>query len=234
MWKNRPQPDQVKKWPKPRRRSPAKCPAISSSTTKWFGFDDALYAAIPPARHRRPRHRGRSPNSAKACRTSSTPRKLRFDCDEDRKFEVVKEVAERLKASGDTVSDTDGVRVTNDDGWWLLRASNTQGRPGRPRRIAFPGRPVETEIGTCRPTRRLRPRPRLFRFKRRGIEKASSSSLKKTFRGQRKQKKTFMNLGPRRFRRHGPDEQKCFCALFFKKALLSSDLLQLFDFALKT
>ena len=55
----------------------------------------------------------------------NTP-ELRFDCPEDRKFQVVKEVAERLKASGDKVSDTDGVRVTTEDGWWLLRASNTQ------------------------------------------------------------------------------------------------------------
>ena len=55
----------------------------------------------------------------------NTP-ELRFDCAEDRKFAVVAEVAERLKASGETVSDTDGVRVTTPDGWWLLRASNTQ------------------------------------------------------------------------------------------------------------
>jgi len=55
----------------------------------------------------------------------NTP-ELRFDCAEERKFQVVKEVAERLKASGDKVSDTDGVRVTTDEGWWLLRASNTQ------------------------------------------------------------------------------------------------------------
>jgi phosphomannomutase len=92
---------------------------------KWFGFDDALYAAI--------RLLGivaRGTETVAEFRESlphvvNTP-ELRFDCDEDRKFEVVKEVAERLKASGDTVSDTDGVRVTNDDGWWLLRASNTQ------------------------------------------------------------------------------------------------------------
>jgi phosphomannomutase len=92
---------------------------------KWFGFDDALYAAI--------RLLGivaRGTETVAAFRESlphvvNTP-ELRFDCAEDRKFEVVKEVAERLKASGETVSDTDGVRVTNKDGWWLLRASNTQ------------------------------------------------------------------------------------------------------------
>ena len=55
----------------------------------------------------------------------NTP-ELRFDCDDVRKFEVVKEVAARLKAAGANVSETDGVRVLTADGWWLLRASNTQ------------------------------------------------------------------------------------------------------------
>ena len=92
---------------------------------KWYGFDDALYAAIRVlgviARMEEP---------VSAFRESLPPAvntpELRFDCAEDRKFEVVKEVAERLRASGDKVSDTDGVRVTTPDGWWLLRASNTQ------------------------------------------------------------------------------------------------------------
>lgn len=92
---------------------------------KWYGFDDALYAAI--------RLLGvvaRSTETVAQFRASlpaviNTP-ELRFDCSEDRKFGVVEEVAARLKASGEKVSDTDGVRVNNEDGWWLLRASNTQ------------------------------------------------------------------------------------------------------------
>ena len=36
------------------------------------------------------------------------------------------EVKARLSASGADVNDIDGVRVTTSDGWWLLRASNTQ------------------------------------------------------------------------------------------------------------
>jgi len=39
---------------------------------------------------------------------------------------VIEEVAERLRAAGAKVSEIDGVRVQTDDGWWLLRASNTQ------------------------------------------------------------------------------------------------------------
>ena len=36
------------------------------------------------------------------------------------------EVTARSKEAGVDIIDTDGVRVTNKDGWWLLRASNTQ------------------------------------------------------------------------------------------------------------
>ena len=92
---------------------------------KWYGFDDALYAAI--------RLLGivaRMDGKLSAVRLAmpqviNTP-ELRFDCDDHRKFEVVKEVAARLKAAGASLSDTDGVRVQTEDGWWLLRASNTQ------------------------------------------------------------------------------------------------------------
>ncbi|MBM3572435.1 MAG: phosphomannomutase, partial [Alphaproteobacteria bacterium] len=55
----------------------------------------------------------------------NTP-ELRFPCAEDRKFAVVAEIAKRLKAAGTDMSDIDGVRVNTGDGWWLLRASNTQ------------------------------------------------------------------------------------------------------------
>lgn len=92
---------------------------------RWYGFDDAIYAAI--------RALGivaRSGEKLSAFRNSlphviNTP-ELRFDCPEDRKFAVVEEVASRLRDDGAKVSDTDGVRVSTEDGWWLLRASNTQ------------------------------------------------------------------------------------------------------------
>ena len=45
---------------------------------------------------------------------------------ETRKFGVIDEVKARLAGTTAQVDDTDGVRVTTDDGWWLLRASNTQ------------------------------------------------------------------------------------------------------------
>jgi phosphomannomutase len=55
----------------------------------------------------------------------NTP-EVRFPSSEERKFAVVEEVKQRLKAAGAEVNDIDGVRVRTKDGWWLLRASNTQ------------------------------------------------------------------------------------------------------------
>ena len=55
----------------------------------------------------------------------NTP-EMRFQVDESRKFAAIDEVKARLKDSPAQVDGTDGVRVTTDDGWWLLRASNTQ------------------------------------------------------------------------------------------------------------
>ena len=43
-----------------------------------------------------------------------------------RKFAVVDEVLDRLETEGADVDRTDGARVNTPDGWWLLRASNTQ------------------------------------------------------------------------------------------------------------
>jgi phosphomannomutase len=92
---------------------------------KWYGFDDALYAAVRLlgilARADAPLSRTR----AELPVVLNTP-ELRFDCDDRRKFTVVEEVAGRLRAAGAKVSDIDGVRVQTEDGWWLLRASNTQ------------------------------------------------------------------------------------------------------------
>ena len=55
----------------------------------------------------------------------NTP-EMRFQVDESRKFAVIDEVLARLSSEGAEVNDTDGARVNTEDGWWLLRASNTQ------------------------------------------------------------------------------------------------------------
>ncbi len=51
---------------------------------------------------------------------------LRFPVDPARKDEVIDEILARLAREGANVETIDGARVTTEDGWWLLRSSNTQ------------------------------------------------------------------------------------------------------------
>jgi phosphomannomutase len=91
----------------------------------WYGFDDALYAAVRTLGVLARMDRRLSDVRDALPQVINTP-EVRFDCDDTRKFAVIEEVAARLRAEGAKVSETDGVRVLTDDGWWLLRASNTQ------------------------------------------------------------------------------------------------------------
>jgi len=92
---------------------------------RYYGFDDALYAAL-----RLLKAVVRNGGDLAALRDQlpspvNTP-ELRFPCADDRKFAVVAEVRDRLKSEAADFDDIDGVRVKDADGWWLLRASNTQ------------------------------------------------------------------------------------------------------------
>jgi len=92
---------------------------------EYYGYDDALYAGLrliaAAARL------GKSVTELRGAMPAmiNTP-EMRFQVDETRKFAVIDEVKERLSGTDAVVDDTDGVRVTTDEGWWLLRASNTQ------------------------------------------------------------------------------------------------------------
>lgn len=92
---------------------------------RWYGFDDALYAAIQLIEAAGKLGRSITELRGAMAPMVNTP-EMRFQVDESRKFAVVDEVLDRLSASGANVDRTDGARVTTADGWWLLRASNTQ------------------------------------------------------------------------------------------------------------
>ena len=91
----------------------------------FYGFDDALYCGlrllniVANAKESLAEMRDGLPQPV------NTP-ELRFDCPDDQKFGVVEKVKARLQKEGASFSDIDGVRVSTGDGWWLLRASNTQ------------------------------------------------------------------------------------------------------------
>ena len=91
---------------------------------RYLGYDDALYAAC---RLIEIVSRSGQPLSAQLAglpKMVSTP-EIRVDCPDETKFQVVARVAEQFKKTHDVI-DVDGVRVLFNQGWGLLRASNTQ------------------------------------------------------------------------------------------------------------
>jgi phosphomannomutase len=92
---------------------------------RWYGFDDALYAAVRLIEALAQSGKSLTDNMDAMPKSMVTP-ELRFPVDESRKFAVINEVRMRLSNNGAEVDSTDGARVKTDDGWWLLRASNTQ------------------------------------------------------------------------------------------------------------
>lgn len=92
---------------------------------RYFGYDDAIYAALRvfeiASREARPMSR----LLADLPKSVTTP-EIRIDCEEALKFELVEQTKRAVRASGATLNDIDGIRVEHGDGWGLLRASNTQ------------------------------------------------------------------------------------------------------------
>ncbi|HEX5661443.1 MAG TPA: phosphomannomutase, partial [Polyangiales bacterium] len=91
---------------------------------RFFGYDDAVYASLRlleiVASAGRPLHQLLSDVPT----TYSTP-ELRVDCPDDVKFGLVQRVLDHYRPTH-SVIDVDGARIQFDDGWGLVRASNTQ------------------------------------------------------------------------------------------------------------
>ena len=104
---------------------------------RYYGYDDAIYASCRLieilVKHKQPL----SNLLSDVPQTVVTP-EIRVDCSDDQKFQLVAAVTQRLQDIGTTedVSTSelpirelitiDGIRVRFDQGWGLVRASNTQ------------------------------------------------------------------------------------------------------------
>jgi phosphomannomutase len=91
----------------------------------WHATDDALFVAIRVLLALGRQGRSLADFRASLPPTAATP-ELRLPCPEQRKEHVIREVAARLGAAGVRIDTTDGLRVTTQEGWWLLRASGTE------------------------------------------------------------------------------------------------------------
>ncbi|HEX3860269.1 MAG TPA: phosphomannomutase/phosphoglucomutase [Stellaceae bacterium] len=92
---------------------------------RYYGFDDAIYVAVRLLDILARAGESLTAMVDKLPKAFNTP-ELRVACDDSRKFAVVDDVKIRLQKRGAEIVDIDGVRVNTPDGWWLLRASNTQ------------------------------------------------------------------------------------------------------------
>jgi phosphomannomutase/phosphoglucomutase len=91
---------------------------------RYYGFDDALYAACRLIEIVAASGQPLSAHFAGLPETVVTP-EIRIECPDELKFAVVQLAAEQLRARYETV-DVDGARVLFPEGWGLVRASNTQ------------------------------------------------------------------------------------------------------------
>jgi phosphomannomutase/phosphoglucomutase len=91
---------------------------------RYYGFDDAIYAACRLMEIVANSGKPLSAQLAGLPHTVTTP-EIRFDCPDEKKFPVVRRATEELRARH-KILDVDGVRVLFPRGWGLVRASNTQ------------------------------------------------------------------------------------------------------------
>ena len=91
---------------------------------RYYGYDDALYAACRLMEIVAKSGKPMSAQLAGLPKMVSTP-EIRIDCPDATKFQVVERVKEHFR-SRRRIIEVDGVRVVFEQGWGLLRASNTQ------------------------------------------------------------------------------------------------------------
>ena len=91
----------------------------------YYGFDDALYASVKLIEIVSNSNKKLSEIVDEIPKTFSTP-EIRIECEEKIKFKIIEKLIKNLKSSNKEFLDIDGARVMSNDGWWLLRASNTQ------------------------------------------------------------------------------------------------------------
>jgi phosphomannomutase/phosphoglucomutase len=91
---------------------------------RYFGYDDAVYASCRLLEILAATGKTITQLLRDIPKTYTTP-EIRVPCPDDKKFQVVGEATAYFRQQYDVI-DIDGVRILFEDGWGLVRASNTQ------------------------------------------------------------------------------------------------------------
>ena len=92
---------------------------------KYYGFDDALYASIRLINILANSSKSLAQMRAELPKTFSTA-EIRIETSEEKKFVIVEDLKKLLHKNNEKFVDIDGIRAQSSEGWWLIRASNTQ------------------------------------------------------------------------------------------------------------
>ena len=91
---------------------------------RFYGFDDATYAGARVLEILSKTDKTLSQLLSDLPESFSTP-ELRIDCADERKFDIVTRIAEEFSKTNEVIT-IDGARILFENGWGLVRASNTQ------------------------------------------------------------------------------------------------------------
>lgn len=91
----------------------------------YLGFDDGIYAGLRLIDVITKSNISLDEFIENLPKAINTP-EIRIDVEESKKFQIIEKIKDKLRKLDLTYCDIDGVRLNIPEGWWLLRASNTQ------------------------------------------------------------------------------------------------------------
>ncbi|MEM2273422.1 MAG: phosphomannomutase, partial [Candidatus Bathyarchaeia archaeon] len=90
-----------------------------------YGFDDGIYAGLKLAEAISEDGRRLSEIVDSIPQYPQIPAK-NYNCPDEAKFKVIDDLFEEFKSLGYRIVAIDGIKIVAEDGWFLIRASNTQ------------------------------------------------------------------------------------------------------------
>lgn len=91
---------------------------------RYFGFDDAIYAGARLLEILSNTEKNLSEFLSDLPKAVNTP-EIRIDCPDENKFAIVEKLTEKFQKTHKVI-DIDGARIIFENGWGLIRSSNTQ------------------------------------------------------------------------------------------------------------